>query len=52
MQTTNDTETANIRWQNKNLYSIELHISEEKSRDSELNHSNENVGYIIISDHE
>jgi hypothetical protein len=52
MQTTNDTETANIRWQNKNLYRIELHISEEKSRDSELNHSNENVGYIIISDQE
>jgi ABC-type transporter MlaC component len=50
MQTTNDTETANIRWQNKNLYSIELHISEENSRDAELNHSNENVGYIIISD--
>jgi hypothetical protein len=52
MQTTNGFDTANIRHQNKNLYSIELHISEEKSKDLEVNHTKENVGYIIISDQE
>jgi hypothetical protein len=52
MQTTNGSDTANIRHKNQNLYSIELHVSEEKSKDLEVNHTNENVGYIIISDQE
>jgi hypothetical protein len=50
MQTTNDSDTANVRWRNKNHYGLEIHISEEKSRDAELNHNNENLGYIIILD--
>jgi hypothetical protein len=52
MQTTHDSDTANVRWRNKNHYGVEIHISEEKSRDAELNHNNENLGYIIIMDGE
>ena len=50
MQTMNDGDTANVRWQDKDHYGIEIHISEEQSKDAELKHKNENVGYIIIAD--
>jgi hypothetical protein len=50
MQTTNDSETANVRWRARDIYGVEMNISEERSRDAELNHSNEDIGYVIISD--
>ena len=48
MQTSNDMDTANIRRRNETREGVEIQISEEKSRDSEISHGNENVGYIII----
>ena len=50
MQTTNGADTANVRWRNKDIHGVEMHIAEEQSKDMELRHVNENVGYIIIAD--
>ena len=49
MQTTNEKDTANIRYRNKNLYGVEIQISEEQSQNRDVQHENENVGYFIIS---
>jgi hypothetical protein len=50
MQTTNNGDTANLRWQNKDFYGIDIHITEEQSRDSEIKHNkNEVVGYMVFA---
>jgi len=49
MQTTDGKDTANLRWQNKDLYGIDINITEEQSRDSEINHITEVVGYMAFS---
>jgi hypothetical protein len=38
-----------LRYRTKDLYGVEIHISEEQSKDAELMHANENIGYIIIA---
>ena len=48
MQTTDGGDTANLRWQNKDFYGIDIKITEEQSRDSEMNHTTEVVGYMIL----
>ena len=48
MQTTNGGDTANLRYRNKLTNSIEVKVSEEKSKDTELRHVNESVGYFAF----
>ena len=48
MQTTDGGDTANLRWQNKDLYGIDIKITEEQSRDSEIYHTTEVVGYMVF----
>jgi hypothetical protein len=49
MQTTDGKDTANLRRQNKDLYGIDIKITEEQSRDREINHTTEVVGYMAFS---
>jgi Bacterial TSP3 repeat len=49
MQTTDGNDTANLRRQNKDLYGIDIKITEEQSRDSEINHTTEVVGYMVFA---
>ncbi|RJP92374.1 MAG: hypothetical protein C4518_06890 [Desulfobacteraceae bacterium] len=48
MQTRNGIDTANVRWQNKDLQGVEVRIAEEVSRDAETFHGAEAVGYLAI----
>ena len=48
MQTTDGWDTANVRWQNKNNYSVEVQIDEETSMDTETAHAAEVVGYMVF----
>ncbi len=36
LQTGNGMNTANVRWQNKDAYAIEVQLDEEKSKDNEI----------------
>ena len=49
IQTTNGGDTANVRWQNKDAYGVEIHIDEEQSMDTEIDHKPEIVGYMVFS---
>ncbi len=49
MQTTNGGDTANLRWQDKDFYGIDIKIAEEQSRDSETCHITEVVGYMVFA---
>jgi len=49
MQTTDGWDTANLRQQNKDLYGIDINITEEQSRDSEIYHTTEVVGYMVFA---
>jgi len=49
MQTTNGSDTANVRWQNKDFYGIDIKITEEQSHDSEIKHTTEVVGYMVFA---
>ena len=49
MQTTDGGDTANLRWQNKDFYGIDVKIDEEQSRDSETSHTTEVVGYMVFA---
>ncbi len=48
MQTKNRGETANIRWENKNADGIEVLIHEEQSRDTEVRHASEVIGFMAF----
>jgi len=50
MQTTDGGNTANIRWQNKDAYAVEVLVDEEQSNDEEVNHITEVVGFIGITE--
>ena len=50
MQTSNDLAASNIRFRNKDLYGVEVHISTEQLKDTELEEKSENIGYIIIAE--
>ena len=49
MQTGDGMNTANIRWQNKDAYAVEVCIDEEQSKDREIKHTTEVVGYMVFS---
>jgi hypothetical protein len=49
LQTSNGVDTVNLRWKNITTNSITLKTDEEESKDTEIEHSNEVVGYIIFS---
>ncbi|MEM8961470.1 MAG: hypothetical protein AAGD38_08335 [Acidobacteriota bacterium] len=48
MQTMNDSDPATIRFTNLSIMSVRVQIDEEQSEDSETNHGNEMVGYVVI----
>jgi hypothetical protein len=48
MQTTDGGDTANLRWQNKDFHGIDIKITEEQSRDNDMNHTTEVVGYMTL----
>ena len=41
--------SANLRRQNKDLYGIDIKITEEQSSDSEMDHTTEVVGYMVFA---
>ncbi|MDY6837583.1 MAG: pre-peptidase C-terminal domain-containing protein [Thermodesulfobacteriota bacterium] len=49
MQTTNGGDPANVRWNNKDAYGVDVKITEEQSKDSETFHCREVVGYMAFS---
>ena len=46
MQTTNGGDTANLRWDHRDEVAVEVWVSEEQSKDSEIRHVVESVGYF------
>ena len=40
--------TATARWQNKDAYAVEVQIDEKQSKDSEIEHCTEVVGYMVF----
>jgi hypothetical protein len=49
MQTTNGTDPANVRWQDKDPHGVYVKIHEEKSLDNETSHTKESVGFMAFS---
>jgi len=49
MQTTDGGNTANLRWRNKDRRGVDVQVDEEQSRDSEVRHTTEVVGYMIFT---
>ncbi|MBM9616840.1 hypothetical protein JWJ90_21485 [Desulfobulbus rhabdoformis] len=49
MQTTADVQPAAIRMQNLSATGVEVKVEEEQSKDMEVTHSEEIVGYIALS---
>jgi Bacterial TSP3 repeat len=49
LQTTNGTDTATLRWANKDLTGVDVQVSEEQSADSETTHGPEVVGYLLLA---
>lgn len=48
MQTYNGSDTCNIRRRNLHIIPVEINIREEQSADTEMGHTREEVGYIVI----
>ena len=48
MQTTNGGDTATVRQVGMDLLGVTLRIDEERSKDAEVKHANERVGYIAL----
>ena len=40
--------TAAVRWQKKQPAGIEVKVEEEQSMDAELNHTTEEIGYMVF----
>ena len=49
MQTNNETDPANVRWENKDAQGVYMKISEEQSYDLETSHIAETVGFMAFS---
>jgi len=49
MQTTDGGDTATVRWENKDVFGVDIRINEEQSRDNETSHTTEVVGYMVFS---
>jgi hypothetical protein len=50
MQTFNGPDTATLRYRGLSARAVKVHVEEEKSRDREKQHANENVGYMALWD--
>ncbi len=48
MQTTNNTDTSALRMQNQTATGFQVKVEEEQSKDSEVTHPAETVGYIAL----
>ena len=48
MQSSDGMDTSNVRWQNKNAFSIKIQIDEEQSKNTETRHTTEVVGYMAM----
>jgi len=48
MQTTNNTDTSVLLYKNLSNTSVEIKVAEETSKDNEVTHPSETVGYIAI----
>nr|WP_321464463.1 PKD domain-containing protein [uncultured Desulfobulbus sp.] len=48
MQTTRDIQPSALRMQNLSTTAVEVKVEEEQSKDSEVAHSAESVGYILL----
>lgn len=48
MQTFSGFDTATLRYRNEDLLGVELSVAEESSRDEEVKHAAETVGYILL----
>jgi hypothetical protein len=48
MQTTEDQDAGNLRWQNKDSYGIDIKVDEGQSRNREMKHRGEVVGYMVF----
>lgn len=46
-QTTNDGDTFSLRWKNLTADGVALWLQEEKSKDTEMDHPKEDVGYFL-----
>jgi hypothetical protein len=49
MQTRDGPDTANLRWDFKDISGVDVFIAEEQSRDAEMNHITEAVGFMMFS---
>jgi len=49
MQTYNGPDTAELRYANLTESSVQIKVEEEQSKDAEVSHTKEDVGYIVIS---
>ena len=49
MQTTNGGDTATLRYDSLNESSFDLMVQEEKSKDDEINHADETIGWVAIA---
>jgi hypothetical protein len=52
MQTTNGSDTANVRWKTLGRDSVIVHVNEEQSADNEIEHGNEAVGYMLFFEYQ
>jgi hypothetical protein len=48
LQTANGIDTANLRWQNTTPAGIDIMVTEEQSKETEINHTTEVVGFIAV----
>jgi len=48
MQTTAGGDTANLRWRNRTEVGVDLWVAEEQSKNSEMRHVGESIGYLVI----
>lgn len=48
MQTTSGSDPANLRWRNRNEVSVDVWVSEEQSKDTEVQHTEESIGYLVL----
>jgi hypothetical protein len=48
MQSFDGSDPAGIRWKDKNTASVQVQISEEQSKDEEVYHTTEIIGYMLL----
>jgi hypothetical protein len=48
MQTQDGGDVANLRYRDKTRTGVEIRVHEEQSKDSETNHTTEELGYIVL----